>query len=153
LDSLDRRRKAEGSLDYFRRTGKFADFMLSAWAEVEASVDSVILTEYGLYEKLNAESQADFILNQSFKAKLDLLKRLGKVGNKEYSLIVAFSRARNHLFHGRPFEPWATQIGSEEKKRYIELGWQAVRAATEVTVLTFRERLEDLNIISPWEDE
>ena len=127
--------------------------MLSAWAEVEASVDSVVLTEYGLYEKLDAEAQADFILSQSFKSKLDLLKRLGKVESKDYNVIVAFSRARNRLFHGRPFEPWATQIGSEEKGRYMELGWKAVRAATEMTVSTFRKRLEDLNIISLWEDE
>lgn len=135
------------------RTGKFADFMLSAWAEVEASVDSVLLTEFGLYEKRNVDAKVDFILNQSFKAKLDLLKRLRRIGRKEYNVIIAFSRARNRLFHGRPFEPWATQIGTEEKKRFMTLGWRAVHAATEVTVSVFRKRLEDLNIISPWENE
>lgn len=138
-------------MDYFLRTGRFADFMLSAWAEVEASIDSVLLTEYGLYEERAADAKIDFVLNQSFKAKLDLLKKLGKIGGKEYKVIDDFRRARNHIFHGRPFEPWATQISAEAKRRYMILGWKAVHAATEVTVLTFRKRLEELGILSPWE--
>lgn len=108
---------------------------------------------YGLYEERAADAKIEFILNQSVKAKMDLLKKLGKIGNKEYKIIDDFSRARNHIIHGHPFEPWATQIQAEAKRQYMALGWKAVQAATEVTISAFRKRLEDLNILSPWEDE
>lgn len=127
--------------------------MLTAWAEVEASIDSVLLAEYDLYDKPDVDAKVEFVLSQSFRAKLDLLKKLGKIGNKDYKTIDDFRKARNYIFHGRPFEPWSTQISVEARKRYMAVGWKGVQATREVTVSTFRKRLEELNLLSPWELE
>jgi hypothetical protein len=96
MSDYDDKLQTESWLAYFRRKNRFADVMLTAWSNIEYSVDMLFTNEFGL--SLD-DDKAKILLRMNFLTKLDFLKDYHLVTDTEYQAIRSFDRFRNQVFH------------------------------------------------------
>jgi hypothetical protein len=114
---------------FYIRKRKFAECVILGWQSVENYINQMILQEFELPYLLKDKPRIDFVLDQAFPAKLELLKSMGRISKNDKETIQRFSEERNKLFHGGFFlfdhPPHPSAMPEEEKTRLMELANRA----------------------------
>lgn len=124
----DHPRSNESWLEFFRRTRRFSDLILSAWSQIEFNIDQLVARQYDLLRYLPNDKRIRFILDNSFQRKLELLKDRHVITNKEASVIKKFQEYRNRLFHGKES---FFMLPSEEEDEIMDNAIEAARITLE----------------------
>lgn len=86
----------EDELHYLKRVGRFSELLLMAWGQVEHFIDLLVVGKYGVSP---SDSKSNFLRDSSFQKKIDFLRKENVLNAKEYGIVQAFQKERNHVFH------------------------------------------------------
>ena len=134
----------EGWLDFFRRKGRFGEFILFAWSAIEANIDMALIAEFGLLGKLGQRAgegvpfdetdefskKSKFLLDIPFGRRMDFLSKSGVIKKEEFSVLHEFQRDRNRFFHGR--EPSFIHLSPDEKDGIMDRGSKATTTSFDI---------------------
>jgi len=104
----------ESWLEFFKRTGRFSDLILTAWSNIEFNIDQLVARQYGLF--VDNDRKSKFLLDTSFHRKLEFLKDCQVFTGEEYAVIKDFQNYRNRLFHGKE---WSYMVLSKDEEEAI----------------------------------
>jgi len=121
----------EAWMPFLIRKGRFAECILLGWQSVEDKVDQMVVQEFELdFTPTGQDSRVDLLREVTFRKKVELLKAISRLSDRDTATIHKFADERNKLFHGDVFalqNPAA--LLQKEKTPLMELA----RAAAQIT--------------------
>ena len=116
--------------DYLRRTKKFADLILFAWANIEANFTMAVASEFGLH---HTDDKAKFLESElTFEQKKHFLKQQGiwadeVLAKEERRAIENFQEFRSDIFHDMASSQFG--LGSMQKEHIMDQAVSAMEAS------------------------
>jgi hypothetical protein len=147
------------------RPKDFAEFLIVSWGRIEGNLDVMLVGEFGLLSfappedsehQESVESQLGQVLRQTkqkeaqqvallldlpFNRKMDFLKKVEAINEKEYTALRQFQRDRNHCFHGGIWGSPLVKLSMEEKKLILNHAEKAIDASSS-SIMRLLQRLK-----------